>query len=122
LISSIKQCTRKKQTMGNKNPDGGRCSRARRTKLKQTEVDCEFLKRCCEALTEENRRLQRELQELRALKFLAAPPTAPATLTTACPSCDHRLGDPDRPNKQGRSRAATRHHLFSNPFTHSAAC
>ncbi|KAF2315062.1 hypothetical protein GH714_038075 [Hevea brasiliensis] len=44
-------------------------NRRARTKLKQTEVDCEFLKRCCENLTEENRRLQKEVQELRALKL-----------------------------------------------------
>ena len=37
--------------------------------MKQTEVDCDFLKRCCENLTEENRRLQKEVQELRALKL-----------------------------------------------------
>nr|TKV97309.1 hypothetical protein SEVIR_9G485600v2 [Setaria viridis] len=65
-------------------------NRRARTKLKQTEVDCEFLKRCCESLTEENRRLQRELQELRSLKF-AAPPAAashhffnPFTHSAAC--------------------------------------
>ncbi|PQP92305.1 homeobox-leucine zipper protein HOX11-like isoform X2 [Prunus yedoensis var. nudiflora] len=34
-------------------------NRRARTKLKQTEVDCEFLKRCCETLTEENRRLHK---------------------------------------------------------------
>ncbi|OEL18059.1 Homeobox-leucine zipper protein HOX19 [Dichanthelium oligosanthes] len=116
-------------------------NRRARTKLKQTEVDCELLKRCCESLTEENRRLQRELQELRALKFApppapqpsaATPATAavpapfymqlPAATLTLCPSCE-RLGgpaaaakaDPDRP------KAATTHHFF-NPFTHSAAC
>ncbi|KAJ6394245.1 hypothetical protein OIU77_023467 [Salix suchowensis] len=44
-------------------------NRRARTKLKQTEVDCEFLKRCCENLTEENRRLQKEVQDLRALKL-----------------------------------------------------
>jgi len=60
-----------------------------RTKLKQTEVDCEYLKRCCETLTEENRRLQKELQELRALK--SSPPfymQLPATTLTMCPSCE----------------------------------
>ncbi|KAL6648526.1 hypothetical protein ACP70R_012750 [Stipagrostis hirtigluma subsp. patula] len=122
-------------------------NRRARTKLKQTEVDCEFLKRCCETLTEENRRLQRELQELRALKFAPAtppPPSAtspaaaaappfymqlPAATLTLCPSCE-RLGgpaaaaaaiakaDPDR-TKAGPGR--TTHHFF-NPFTHSAAC
>ncbi|KAG8646861.1 homeobox protein engrailed-like SMOX-2 [Manihot esculenta] len=43
------------------------------TKLKQAEVDSEFLKRCCQTLTEENRRLQKELQELRALKAFHLP-------------------------------------------------
>lgn len=60
-----------------------------RTKLKQTEVDCEYLKRCCETLTEENRRLQKELQELRALK--SSKPfymQLPATTLTMCPSCE----------------------------------
>ena len=70
-------------------------SRARRTKLKQTEVDCEFLKRCCETLTEENRRLQREVEELRAMRV--APPTVlsphtrqplPASALTMCPRCE----------------------------------
>jgi homeobox-leucine zipper protein len=60
-----------------------------RTKLKQTEVDCEYLKKCCETLTEENRRLQKELQELRALK--TSQPfymQLPATTLTMCPSCE----------------------------------
>ncbi|KAF5771943.1 putative transcription factor homeobox-WOX family [Helianthus annuus] len=64
-------------------------NRRARTKLKQTEVDCEYLKRCCETLTEENRRLQKELQELRALKtnqpyYMQMP----ATTLTMCPSCE----------------------------------
>ncbi|KAK2372332.1 homeobox-leucine zipper protein HAT4 [Trifolium repens] len=64
-------------------------NRRARTKLKQTEVDCEFLKRCCENLTDENRRLQKEVQELRALKLSPqfymqmTPPTL-----TMCPSCE----------------------------------
>jgi homeobox-leucine zipper protein len=119
-----------------------------RTKLKQTEVDCEFLKRCCETLTEENRRLQRELQELRALKFATQPPSAtpqaaaaaaaavppfymqlPSATLSICPSCDRLVGgpgaatakaDPDRP-KAGTTGVRTTHHFF-NPFTHSAAC
>ncbi|KAL5748434.1 hypothetical protein ACOSQ2_025731 [Xanthoceras sorbifolium] len=65
-------------------------NRRARTKLKQTEVDCEFLKRCCENLTEENRRLQKEVQELRALKLspqFYMQMTPPTTLTM-CPSCE----------------------------------
>uniref|UniRef100_A0A5B6YZ42 Putative homeobox-leucine zipper protein HOX11-like n=1 Tax=Davidia involucrata TaxID=16924 RepID=A0A5B6YZ42_DAVIN len=64
-------------------------NRRARTKLKQTEVDCEYLKRCCETLTEENRRLHKELQELRALK--SSNPfymQLPATTLTMCPSCE----------------------------------
>lgn len=65
-------------------------NRRARTKLKQTEVDCEYLKRCYETLTEENRRLQKEIQELRALKV--AHPSfymhLPATTLTMCPSCE----------------------------------
>ncbi|KAL6141527.1 hypothetical protein ACLB2K_059815 [Fragaria x ananassa] len=64
-------------------------NRRARTKLKQTEVDCEYLKRCCETLTEENRRLQKELQELRTLK--TSQPfymQLPATTLTMCPSCE----------------------------------
>jgi homeobox-leucine zipper protein len=64
-------------------------NRRARTKLKQTEVDCEYLKKCCETLTEENKRLQKEVQELRALKssksfFM----NLPATTLTMCPSCE----------------------------------
>ncbi|XP_019187098.1 PREDICTED: homeobox-leucine zipper protein HOX11-like [Ipomoea nil] len=64
-------------------------NRRARTKLKQTEVDCEYLKRCCETLREENRRLHKELQELRALK--SSNPFymhLPATTLTMCPSCE----------------------------------
>ncbi|KAF7824478.1 homeobox-leucine zipper protein HOX11 [Senna tora] len=66
-------------------------NRRARTKLKQTEVDCEYLKRCCETLTEENRRLHKELQELRALKTNNSNPfymQLPATTLTMCPSCE----------------------------------
>lgn len=61
-------------------------NRRARTKLKQTEVDCEFLKKCCETLTEENRKLHNELQELKAQK-LAQPFYMAATLSM-CPSCE----------------------------------
>lgn len=66
-------------------------NRRARTKLKQTEVDCEYLKRCCETLTEENRRLHKEVQELRALKSSNSNPfymQLPATTLTMCPSCE----------------------------------
>uniref|UniRef100_A0A0D9VRJ8 Homeobox domain-containing protein n=1 Tax=Leersia perrieri TaxID=77586 RepID=A0A0D9VRJ8_9ORYZ len=113
-------------------------NRRARTKLKQTEVDCEFLKRCCETLTEENRRLQRELQELRALKFAPPPPPPsaaaahqpapapfymqlPAATLTICPSCERVGAGPASAGDGTKSRPPTTHHFF-NPFTHSAAC
>ncbi|KAJ4775145.1 Homeobox-leucine zipper protein [Rhynchospora pubera] len=66
-------------------------NRRARTKLKQTEVDCEYLKRWCERLTDENKRLQKEVAELRALKAAsstpAIPPPASMTTLAMCPSC-----------------------------------
>lgn len=65
-------------------------NRRARTKLKQTEVDCEYLRWCCENLTEEKRRLQREVSELRALKV--SPQfymnMNPSTTLTMCPQCE----------------------------------
>ncbi|KAM0879723.1 hypothetical protein ACQ4PT_034039 [Festuca glaucescens] len=89
-------------------------NRRARTKLKQTEVDCESLKRCCETLTEQNRRLQREVQELRALKLLAPPPPPPhlymrapppPTTLTMCPSCE-RVAPSGKPAAAVESRPA----------------
>ncbi|KAI8558890.1 hypothetical protein RHMOL_Rhmol04G0131300 [Rhododendron molle] len=65
-------------------------NRRARTKLKQTEVDCEYLKRCYETLTEENRRLQKEVHELKVLN--TSQPfynkLLPATTLTMCFSCE----------------------------------
>ncbi|XP_058086045.1 homeobox-leucine zipper protein HOX11-like [Magnolia sinica] len=74
-------------------------NRRARTKLKQTEVDCEYLKRCCESLTEENRRLHKELQDLKALKSSHSPfqMHVPATTLTMCPSCE-RVTTPNTDN------------------------
>ncbi|XP_075521224.1 homeobox-leucine zipper protein HAT1-like [Primulina tabacum] len=65
-------------------------NRRARTKLKQNEVDCEYLKRCCETLSEENTRLHKELQDLRALKTPNSSPFYMATTLTMCPSCERR--------------------------------
>ncbi|XVF17462.1 hypothetical protein REPUB_Repub10bG0124200 [Reevesia pubescens] len=103
-------------------------NRRARTKLKQTEVDCEFLKKCCETLTDENRRLQKELQELKALK-LAQPfyMQMPAATLTMCPSCERiggvgvGVGVGDGNSKNPFSMASKPH--CYNPFTNpSAAC
>ncbi|KAG8056925.1 hypothetical protein GUJ93_ZPchr0002g23734 [Zizania palustris] len=120
-------------------------NRRARTKLKQTEVDCEHLKRCCEALTEENRRLQKELAELRALKtvhpfYMRLPATtlsmcpscervasnsapAPATATASAAAAASRAG-PTRPPSSGNAAVAAPDHrpssfaaLFSSPHS-----
>ncbi|KAK7265357.1 hypothetical protein RJT34_32976 [Clitoria ternatea] len=69
-------------------------NRRARTKLKQTEVDRELLKKQCQNLSDENRRLKKELQELRALKVGPSPLcihlSKTATLTM-CSSCEKLL-------------------------------
>ncbi|GKU95602.1 hypothetical protein SLEP1_g8937 [Rubroshorea leprosula] len=92
-------------------------NRRARTKLKQTEVDCEFLKRCCENLTEENRRLQKEVQELRALKLspqFYMQMTPPTTLTM-CPSCE-RVAVPPSASSTVDPRHMGPTHLRSIPI------
>ncbi|TYI43112.1 hypothetical protein ES332_A01G146600v1 [Gossypium tomentosum] len=102
-------------------------NRRARTKLKQTEVDCELLKKCCETLTEENKRLQEELQELKSWKltasyFMQLP--AAATLTM-CPSCERVANGGDGPPATTTSIPFTigpKSH-FINSLSHpSAAC
>ncbi|XP_009775231.1 homeobox-leucine zipper protein HAT22-like [Nicotiana sylvestris] len=97
-------------------------NRRARTKLKQTEVDCEFLKKCCATLTEENRRLHKELQELKAVK-IAQPlyMQLPAATLTMCPSCERIGGVGENPSKNPFTLAQKPH--FYNSFTNpSAAC
>ncbi|KAK9270532.1 hypothetical protein L1049_026113 [Liquidambar formosana] len=97
-------------------------NRRARTKLKQTEVDCEILKKCCETLTDENKRLQKELQELKALK-LTAPfyMQLPAATLTMCPSCERIAGSGGSSSKSPFAIESKPH--FYNPFTHpSATC
>ncbi|OQU85171.1 homeobox-leucine zipper protein HOX7 isoform X1 [Sorghum bicolor] len=76
-------------------------NRRARTKLKQTEVDCEYLKRCCENLAQENRRLQREVAELRAQRISNTAaytfyghhlPASGFSTARVCPSCDKNKG------------------------------
>ncbi|OAY79683.1 Homeobox-leucine zipper protein HOX3 [Ananas comosus] len=99
-------------------------NRRARTKLKQTEMECEYLKRCFGSLTEENRRLQREVEELRALRV--APPTVlsphsrrplPASSLTMCPRCERVTASPSAAPAQQAPRAATR----PSPTSSSAA-
>ncbi|KAE8708184.1 Homeobox-leucine zipper protein HAT1 [Hibiscus syriacus] len=89
-------------------------NRRARTKLKQTEVDCEFLMRCCENLTDENRRLQKEVQELRALKLSSTQffmQMAPPTTLTMCTSCERVAAPRNPPSTTVDLRS---HHLAKN--------
>lgn len=74
-------------------------NRRARNKLKQTEMECAYLKRWFGSLTEQNRRLHREVEELRAIRV--APPTLflphnhdkpPASTLTMCPHCKRVTG------------------------------
>ncbi|XP_020598622.1 homeobox-leucine zipper protein HOX19-like [Phalaenopsis equestris] len=107
-------------------------NRRARTKLKQIEVDCELLRRCCETLREENRRLHRELQELKALKLTAAVTPMymqlPTAAYTVCPSCERVAAAGARDGRKATSLTASstaivnKKALFLNPFSHSATC
>ncbi|ESQ39984.1 hypothetical protein EUTSA_v10001113mg [Eutrema salsugineum] len=62
-------------------------NRRARSKLKQTEMECEYLKRWFGSLTEQNHRLHREVEELRTMKV--GPPTVTSTASlTMCPRCE----------------------------------
>ena len=90
-------------------------NRRARTKLKQTEVDCEYLKRWCERLADENKRLEKELADLRALKAAPSPaaqPASPAATLTMCPSC-RRVAAAGAP--------AANHHQQCHPKSNAAA-
>ncbi|KAL1531933.1 Homeobox-leucine zipper protein ATHB-17 [Salvia divinorum] len=67
-------------------------NRRARSKTKQTEIECEYLKRWLGALTEQNRKLQKEVEDLRLIKAAPIagggnrPPQASAL--TMCPRCE----------------------------------
>ncbi|XP_019710959.1 homeobox-leucine zipper protein HAT1 [Elaeis guineensis] len=98
-------------------------NRRARTKVKQTEVDCEYLKKWCERLTQENRRLQKEVAKLRALKLLLLPVNMmPPTTLTMCPSCRRVIAPSNSSNFSSTATTAAtsssplanhqHHHLF----------
>ncbi|KAJ7966475.1 Homeobox-leucine zipper protein family [Quillaja saponaria] len=99
-------------------------NRRARTKLKQTEVDYELLKKCCETLTEENKKLHKELQELKSLRMGATGPfymQVPAATLTMCPFCQ-RNGSGTAGDGSSSSiglKAHSRYFLIkNNPYTH----
>ncbi|KAI9112571.1 hypothetical protein K1719_016494 [Acacia pycnantha] len=55
-------------------------NRRARKKLKQTELDCELLRRCCENLRKENRMLKKEVDELRGGLKVEAPSSSSSSL------------------------------------------
>ncbi|KAG2390265.1 hypothetical protein LR48_Vigan07g260800 [Vigna angularis] len=110
-------------------------NRRARTKLKQTESDCDLLKKCCDSLTEENKRLQKEVEELKSMQAISVPlyMQIPAATLSLCPSCERicdSKSDDENTNNNTSSLlfpSKTHHNHFykSNyPFSHSssAAC
>ncbi|KAK1366964.1 Homeobox-leucine zipper protein HAT22 [Heracleum sosnowskyi] len=73
-------------------------NRRARNKLKQTEMECEMLKNCFEKLKDENRRLQKEVQQLKETKGKGMLPLfdhmqlPPAANLTVCPFCERISG------------------------------
>ncbi|RRT72350.1 hypothetical protein B296_00005430 [Ensete ventricosum] len=99
-----------------------RANNNNRTKLKQTEVDCEYLRRCCQTLTEENRRLQKEVAELRALK--TSRPFymhVPATTLSMCPACERVASTTTIPTAAATPSADHRPNSFAALFSKPGA-
>ncbi|KAF8047233.1 hypothetical protein N665_3137s0002 [Sinapis alba] len=70
-------------------------NRRARSKLKHTEMECEYLKRWFGSLKEQNRRLQIEVEELRALKPVSA------SVVTMCPRCERVTHGADNAVEEG---------------------
>ncbi|KAK1410340.1 hypothetical protein QVD17_36875 [Tagetes erecta] len=90
-------------------------NRRARTKLKQTEVDCEYLKKCCKILTDENQKLRQQVQQLKQVHKVHMPQPPTATVTV-CPSCE-QIGDT---TKHPFTNMGSKPYFF-NPFTSSSA-
>uniref|UniRef100_A0A7N0V920 Homeobox domain-containing protein n=1 Tax=Kalanchoe fedtschenkoi TaxID=63787 RepID=A0A7N0V920_KALFE len=100
-------------------------NRRARTKLKQTEVDCEFLKRCCERLTNENERLRKELRALKQASqhqpFHKHLPTARLSMCPSCHSFTDLRNNPATASNNDISHpnfltSSEKHILFNDPF------
>ncbi|WVZ21506.1 hypothetical protein V8G54_008828 [Vigna mungo] len=116
-------------------------NRRARTKLKQTEVNCEILKKCCQSLTEENKMLKKELEDLKSMKTALQGPLfmqLPVPTLTICPSCQRISGGSAATTNSASSPTTTTtttlllgpkphhdHHFYKNNYTFtqsSAAC
>ncbi|XP_019059203.1 PREDICTED: homeobox-leucine zipper protein ATHB-17-like [Tarenaya hassleriana] len=69
-------------------------NRRARCKSKQTEMECEYLKRRFGSLTEQNRRLKREVEELSAMKVAVPATSASASTLTMCRRCHLTTASP----------------------------
>ncbi|GFP83512.1 homeobox-leucine zipper protein athb-17 [Phtheirospermum japonicum] len=89
-------------------------NRRARSKLKQTEMECEYLKRWFGSLTEQNRKLQKEVEELRAVKL------PPASTLTMCPRCERVTTTTPTILAKGPTTATTNSNMLF--LQSSAAC
>ncbi|XP_058781135.1 homeobox-leucine zipper protein HOX15-like [Vicia villosa] len=103
-------------------------NRRARTKLKQTEVNCEALKKCYETLTKENKRLEEELKELKMMKTMAEPfnhTQLPVAGITVCPSCKTICKGNSNSSVNGTFHTKVESHLYTKTnnymFTQSSA-
>ncbi|KAL4333092.1 hypothetical protein GQ457_07G017450 [Hibiscus cannabinus] len=77
------------------------------SKLKQTEMECDYLKRWFRSLAEQNRRLQIEVDELKAMKIGSPAAILPhASTLTTCTRCE-RVTTPAHGGDPVKSTAST---------------
>ncbi|KAL3535453.1 hypothetical protein ACH5RR_003914 [Cinchona calisaya] len=81
-------------------------NRRARTKLKQTETNCELWKRHCESLSEENSKLQKEIEELKALRAVFYAQLTNCVAISVCPKCMTIEKAPIKGNGDGKQPVA----------------
>ncbi|XP_042423713.1 homeobox-leucine zipper protein HAT9-like [Zingiber officinale] len=101
-------------------------NRRARTKLKKTQVEREILRKCCDALREENKRLRKELHELKSTKCPATrftrPPQAALVICSSCKKViNDEGGNSDGTEGSGSVSAEVAKPRFFNLFAHSTS-
>ncbi|KAL1189916.1 Homeobox-leucine zipper protein ATHB-X [Cardamine amara subsp. amara] len=91
-------------------------NRRARSKLKHTEMECEYLKRWFGSLKEQNRRLHLEVEELRALKPLST------SALTMCPRCERVTDAVDNESNAVKEGAAQSGQLRMTNSSSSSLC